>query len=120
MQKEDQLSINVYNWMAYQYRHVLYTHVPNGGFRNPKEGAKFKRMGVRRGIPDCLAFYPKGGYLGFACELKIKPNTVTPEQKEVLHMLNELGWYVCVAYSLVEYAKHFSKYMGDMKWEQLK
>lgn len=29
-------------------------HIPNGGSRNPIEAKKFKRMGVRAGVPDFL------------------------------------------------------------------
>lgn len=54
-------------------------HIPNGGSRNPIEGAKFKRMGVRAGVPDYLVmkdFQPVGWL-----EFKYGRNTLTEAQK---------------------------------------
>jgi hypothetical protein len=39
-------------------------HVPNGGERTAREGAKMKRLGVKRGVPDC--FWPYTGPEGEA------------------------------------------------------
>lgn len=51
--------------------HVVYFHVPNGGSRNAAEGARFKAIGVKAGVPDlmflahqrfyCLEFKEPGG-----------------------------------------------------------
>lgn len=50
---------------------VVYFHVPNGGSRNAAEGARFKAIGVKAGVPDlvflahhrfyCLEFKEPGG-----------------------------------------------------------
>jgi hypothetical protein len=44
-----------------------FIHIPNGGSRNALEGAKFKRMGVRAGVPDYLVskFGLPVGYMEF-------------------------------------------------------
>ena len=36
---------------------LVYFHVPNGGYRSRSEGAKFKAMGVRAGVPDLILFH---------------------------------------------------------------
>src|SRR5258708_7664463 len=46
---------------------VLWLHVPNGGRRNPREAARFKRMGVLAGASDLLLWH-RGN--SFALELK--------------------------------------------------
>lgn len=33
---------------------VVYFHVPNGGSRNAAEGARFKQIGVKAGVPDLI------------------------------------------------------------------
>jgi hypothetical protein len=33
---------------------VVYFHVPNGGSRNAAEGARFKAIGVKAGVPDLI------------------------------------------------------------------
>ena len=33
---------------------VVYFHVPNGGSRNAAEGARFKAIGVKAGVPDLV------------------------------------------------------------------
>lgn len=87
---------------------VLYTHVPNGGSRKgsgededagKREGYKFKRMGVKRGVPDYLIFdAPRGSSApGVAIELKRrKGGKTTDEQKQWLADLRDRGWLVKV------------------------
>lgn len=55
-------------------------HIPNGGSRNAIEGAKFKKMGVRAGVPDYLVMkdFKPVGWL----EFKWGKNDLTPKQRE--------------------------------------
>lgn len=59
---------------------LRFFHVPNGGKRGAREGSKFKKMGVRPGVPDLVILPTKGD----ACfiELKAGKNTETDAQKE--------------------------------------
>lgn len=45
-------------------------HSPNGGYRNPIEGAKFKRLGVSAGFPDLTIPLARKSYHGLYIELK--------------------------------------------------
>lgn len=54
---------------------VVYFHVPNGGSRNAAEGARFKQIGVKAGIPDLVFFAYSRFYL---MEWKV-PNGRAPE-----------------------------------------
>lgn len=75
-------------------------HSPNGGKRNAREAAKFKRMGTRAGFPDLELLYPNGKYHGLFIELKAPGGKVTKNQKEWMHRLNSRGYYakVCVGF----------------------
>ncbi len=49
---------------------VMVHHSPNGGRRNAREGAKFKRMGVSAGFPDLTIPYARKGCHGLYIEIK--------------------------------------------------
>ena len=85
-------------------RQILYTHIPNGGLRNAREAASFKRMGVKAGVPDYLIFdVPKATRyvvsVGVALEMKRHINgKATALQKRWLKDLEERGWIPIVAH----------------------
>jgi len=114
-------------YMGYAYPDVLAIHVPNGGARNAREGAKFKKMGVKKGFPDITIFKPKFcqrtdgvhkvlmeliKYCGLVIELKVPPNKVTKEQQEVLHKLSTVGWRTEVCYGFDEFQSVVDEYLG--------
>lgn len=80
---------------------ILYCHVPNGGRRNPLEGASFKRQGVKPGVPDYLIFSPVPGIphlCGVAIELKRqRGGRLSKEQRGWLEELAGVGWAVYTA-----------------------
>lgn len=107
-------------------RDLLMTAIPNGGQRHPAVAGKLKAEGVRKGVPDILVFEksavfaPTAGgaylqYAGLAIEMKIKPNTTTPEQREWLARLNANGWRATVAYSADEAFDILLQYLGLQK-----
>lgn len=110
---EDSMSISVANYIRMQYPKVLFSHVPNGGKRSAREGARFKRMGVRKGIPDFLIFETNDPHLrGLALELKVKPNKPSPEQLEVIAELKRLKWVAEICYSFDETKKIIDTYLS--------
>lgn len=109
--KEDDLQKSLMRYVnaAYPRERYLYCHIPNGGFRNAAEGAKFKALGVRPGMPDLMFFTqrPRPGmqntrYTGLTIELKVGRNKKTPSQDDVANMLIDQGWKVCTTNSLDE------------------
>ena len=94
----------------------VYTHFPAGEYRPVRVGAKLKRMGLKRGVPDVLIFehwwLPKLelGYrqasFGIAIELKAPGKYPTKEQREWLGALKARGWstHVCRTIHEVEEA----------------
>lgn len=103
MSEEDVLQKNCVKWFALQYPKLkgLLFHVPNGGYRSPREGKKFKLMGVVAGVPDLLLLYHSRL---FAIELKAKKGRLSDSQK-LLHPIwnDHLVKYVYIVRSLKEF-----------------
>ncbi len=76
-------------------------HPRNGGSLNALEGAKFKRMGVRRGVPDLCIPYARKAYHGLYIELKRvdgKLSDLSVEQKWWLDFLGRQGYLALVSF----------------------
>lgn len=83
-----------------------------GGYRDPREGQNFKRMGVSKGFPDIEVPYPITPYHGFYLELKSSSGKLSPEQLEWINYLKKQGYYAEVAYSFEEAKEHFEYYLS--------
>lgn len=97
--EEDHEQSVVVDWL--EQRGVLFTHVPNGGNRNVITGARLKRLGLKRGVPDILIFDPppNDAAIGVAIEMKRRKGGATSkEQREWLEKLDARGWaaFVCL------------------------
>ena len=93
---EDRICQEFYFWYHNefpQYRKLL-AHIPNGGARNSREGAKFKAMGVTPGYADYTFAWK--GKLTFI-EAKKLGGTQDPEQVIFQKQVEEQGfdYYVC-------------------------
>ena len=78
--------------------------IPNGGQRDAKTGAKMKREGVKRGVPDICLPVARGGHNGLFIELKFGKNKATKEQREWSYKLVEQGYIVATCWGF-EWAK---------------
>lgn len=118
------LTVAVANYLAHR-KDLLWSHIPSGEHRNAVTGAKLKRMGLIRGLPDFLIFDKctyseyKAGHLyrirekvGVAIELKVGKNKTTPEQAEWLEKLVKRNWRCAVCYSLDEVVEIVEKCYG--------
>jgi hypothetical protein len=109
--KEDDLQQHCVKWFRYQYPNVLGFHVPNGGKRNAREGAKFKRMGVLPGVPDftiiakrtITTLFNTKTYSGLFIELKTKTGKLSPAQRERIAHLEAEDFLVKVVRSVDEF-----------------
>lgn len=105
---EDSHCIALMQWCALnlvKYPQLRWlTHIPNGGARDLREGAKFKAMGVKRGVPDYFLPYPLWGkqYCGLWIEMKVGNNTTSDEQADWIAYLNENGYRAIVCWSWEE------------------
>jgi hypothetical protein len=69
---------------------VLWLHPANGGSRDIREAARFKRMGVLAGASDLLLWH-RGN--SFAIELKSPGGRLSNAQLEFLARFNDAGGY---------------------------
>ena len=73
-------------------------HVPNGGKRSKTAGARLKREGLRKGVPDICLPAPKGIYHGLYIEMKVDKNKPSTDQKRWIAFLKSQNYYVEVCY----------------------
>lgn len=98
---ERQEQITLFAW-AKLYEDVypclrLMHHIPNGGWRNSREGADLKRQGVSPGIPDIFLPAARSGFHGLYIELKRRKSSgVSRAQKETIEALAGEGYCVAV------------------------
>lgn len=91
---EDALQFALLMWLQAEHRELYLAtiHVPNGGQRGKREGARLKALGVKPGFPDLVCFAPRGHWLGLALELKTGANKPTSQQIKWLARLADYGW----------------------------
>ncbi len=68
MPSEQDEQFRAHAWLV--KKGVIHHHSPNGGARDWREGAKFKRMGTSAGFPDFVIPYSRKGYHSLYIELK--------------------------------------------------
>ena len=123
-QSEDTIQKNIITWAGWvKYKNRTLKdylhHSPNGGFRDSREGAKFKAMGTKAGYPDLILDVARNGYHGLRIELKkTKGGRVCPLQKERIAMLNEEGYLAVVCRGYEEARGVLKTYMRIQKNER--
>ena len=88
------------------------THIPNGGARDIREGAKFKAMGVKRGFPDYFLAMPVDSYCGLMIEMKVGKNKTSSDQDDWIAHLVNAGYCVCVCYGWEEAKDRILEYLN--------
>lgn len=73
---------------------VFAFHVPNGGYRKPREAAIMKGLGVVAGVPDVIAIYRGRVY---AIELKVEGGRPTAKQCKAVERIRDAGGFACIA-----------------------
>jgi VRR-NUC domain len=87
--------------------------IPNGGRRTLMEGARFKRGGVKKGIPDLCLPIPKEPYHGLYIEMKtVLGGVISYDQKQWIKILNSLGYIAKVARGADEAIQITMDYLG--------
>ncbi len=89
----------------------LIFHIPNVGKRNACEAARFKRMGVKAGVPDLFLPVPRGGCHDLFIELKAPRGKVSDHQRGWLESLKASGYAVSVCYGCDEARRDILRYL---------
>ena len=90
---EEDIQMACVKWFDYTYPKLskLLHHSPNGGKRNVREAARFKRMGVRAGFPDLILLYPVKMFNCLCIEMKSDKGTQTINQMEWAELVKRAG-----------------------------
>ena len=109
IENEDQLTVACVEYHDNTYPDDILElfHVPNGGKRNKREANKFRRMGVRKGIPDLILIHPHTGI-----ELKFGKNKLSNEQLDVKYCWTRRNIPVYLIQSLEEFKQLMKKLKG--------
>ena len=91
----------------------LIFHIPNGGSRNVLEATRFKKQGVKAGIPDYFLPVATNKYHGLFIELKSKTGTLQASQKIAISKLLDQGYHVAVAKGADQAYQIVSEYIKD-------
>ena len=85
------------------------------------EGAKLKKMGVKKGVSDLVIPAPSALYNGFYIELKTETwkkgkkvkKYPTPSQREFLSAMNDYNYAVAVVWNVDQFMGYISRYMDN-------
>ncbi len=110
---EHQLQVSCIKWFRLQHRGRLIYAIPNGSKRNIITATKLKAEGVTSGIPDLHIPVPNRFYHGLYIEMKVKPNTPTLSQREMMNQLHANGYKCAVCYSLDQFIEVVNQYLSD-------
>ena len=93
---------------------ALLFHIPNGGSRrDAREGAHFKKLGVKAGVPDLFLPVARNGYHGLFIEMKrTKGGRTSEEQREWIAELNKAGYSAVVCKGWQEAKEEILKYLS--------
>lgn len=89
----------------------LIFHIPNGGKRNAREAARFKRMGVKPGVPDLFLPVPRGGCHGLFIE-QAPRGRLSDHQRGWIERLKSGGYAVAVCYGSDEARRDILHYLA--------
>lgn len=87
-------------------------HSPNGGKRNIREAARFKKEGVKAGFPDLFLPYTSNKYSGLFVEVKTEKGRMSESQKKWEKHLGEAGYKFVVCRSLDDFIKVIKEYLN--------
>jgi hypothetical protein len=123
MKPEERLQIASMNYIRLQYPNIIAFHVRNEGIKGTKAqkmayGAKYKKMGVLKGVSDIIILEPKAIYHGLMIELKLEKTLTqrktypSKEQKEFLSKCSDKGYMTRVCRSVDEVVAIVDLYMN--------
>ena len=91
-------------------------HIPNGGKRDKREAARFKKMGVKAGVPDLFLPLARGRYHGMFIEMKSPTGKRSGKQIEWMEKLTDNDYKAIVCYGWEEAALALRNYIiGEEK-----
>lgn len=116
---EAQEQTKLCNWLT--KKGIWFYAIPNGGKRDPLEAIKFKRCGVKPGVPDICIPHPLKGFHGAYVEMKRqKGGTLSAYQSEWLFFLERKGYFVTIAHGFEEAKEKLEDYFSLPPFPEVK
>jgi hypothetical protein len=118
---EHQEQSSFFAWLARFHPDVydVTYHIPNGR-TSAREGAKYKSIGARSGVPDVCMAFPRSPYHGLYFEFKrVSGGVVSDAQKEWIRKLNEIGYKAEVVYGWQDAKRKLEFYLGEQNMSGL-
>lgn len=112
---EHQDQASFFSWLARYYPHVhdVTYHIPNGR-TSAREGAKYKSIGARSGVPDVCIAFPRSHYHGLYFEFKrVFGGRLTENQERWLQKLRDMGYKAEVVYGWEDAKRQLELYLGE-------
>lgn len=108
----------VFEWIHWNHLSDVCFHPANERHCAAQQGAKFKRLGVKKGVSDIFVMRSSRGFHGLIIELKSKTGKLSSEQKYFLETMNREGYLAKVCYSADEAIKTITDYLGwkETRW----
>lgn len=102
---------------AFRFKYPKYHHlffaVPNGGSRNPIEGARLKAEGVVAGVADMLLLVPNHQYHGLCIEFKYGKGRQQDSQKKFQTEVERVGFKYIIVRSLEGFCKEIDEFFAN-------
>jgi len=123
MRKNDELTEQrrLFNWALYcsnvpELQTLLWA-TPNGMRTDIKTAKDAKASGTKRGVPDVFLAVPRQAKHGFFIEMKSATGRLTPEQKDLIELLQGQGYRVDVHRSAESAARSLLEYLSAKESE---
>ena len=115
---EEQEQAAVFAWaqtMAGRFPELLLLfHIPNGGLRSITEAVRFKKAGVKPGVPDLFLPVARGRSHGLFVEMKRrKGGRVSKEQEAWIDAVGQQGYMCVVAHGAEAACCYIQEYLED-------
>lgn len=114
-EREHREQCAVMSWVRFHVKHWpeldLLFAVPNGGHRSKATAGKLKAEGVRAGVWDLWLPVRRRPWSGLVVEMKMKPNRLTPVQREFGAGIEAQGFRTAVCYSAPEAIATIDEYI---------
>lgn len=93
---------------------ALLYHCPNGGARSKPEAVRFKKIGVKPGVPDLFLPVARGGWHGLFIEMKRqKGGRLSDDQKAWIDALTEQHYMAVRADGAEQACEILYKYLTE-------
>ena len=111
--QEDDEQQALFEWAGYVPELRWMFAIPNGGKRNIREAARFKKQGVKAGVSDVVQPLPRGKYCGLYIEMKRSTGQthVTAAQNDFITAMREAGYKAVICHGFEEAKSTIEDYL---------